>query len=252
MCDWNLLVALGRPSLQTLYAANTLRRRQLEGGWVGVFTKRGDTRRGKGTNKQKHKHKHKHKHKAKTRQGKARRQDKTIEIREDKTRQQDKTRRQDRHDTCSNFSKFKNTEYIGLGQITFLFFHEWMYTSFWLLNQQNDRKFRKEKERETGPRLLFSSFHFSISTSAVYLSLCLACACLPYHLSPLPFSISRHSSASVHRPSSFLLPPPSFLFPPSSSYLLSPPSYLLPPSLLPPTYSLDSKCHIPMVPLRSH
>ena len=184
MCDWNLLVALGRPSLQTLYAANTLRRRQLEGGWVGVFTKRGDTRRGKGTNKQKHKHKHKHK--AKTRQGKARRQDKTIEIREDKTRQQDKTRRQDRHDTCSNFSKFKNTEYIGLGQITFLFFHEWMYTSFWLLNQQNDRKFRKEKEREAGsPSLFFLSlFHFYLSCQSVSLSR----LCVP-SLPPLPSSL---------------------------------------------------------------
>jgi hypothetical protein len=221
---------------------------------VGVFTKRGDTRRGKGTNKQKHKHKHKHKHKAKTRQGKARRQDKTIEIREDKTRQQDKTRRQDRHDTCSNFSKFKNTEYIGLGQITFLFFHEWMYTSFWLLNQENDRKFRKEKERETGPAFSFLPFTFPFLPQ---LSICLSVSPVRAFLttSPLfPFlsRVTPQPPSTVLPPSSSLLPPSSSLLPPPTSSLLPPTSSLLPPSLLPPTYSLDSKCHIHMVPLRSH
>jgi hypothetical protein len=112
----------------------------------------------------------------------------------------------------------------------------------------------KKRSGKRDPAFSFLPFTFPFLPQ---LSICLSVSPVRAFLttSPLfPFlsRVTPQPPSNVLPPSSSLLPPSSSLLPPPTSSLLPPTSSLLPPSLLSPTYSLDSNCHIPMVPLRSH
>jgi hypothetical protein len=97
-----------------------------------------------------------------------------------------------------------------------------------------------EMKRSGRTSLLFSSITFPF---LYQLSLCLACVCLPYHLSPL-------TSHLFHLPYILYFRPPFSPHHPPSSFLLSP-SSLLPPSSSPPRESEDI-CPLPVRTLNVH